>query len=110
MSGLAQPIVIANSSYHTGHERSFLAAEEQGFVRDEGLNRYAYLRGGLIPAQWEPEALGRAMWERGVDISPSVNVWSAIQQRESRHQMSAVSSSRPFNCRSWRCEPEFRSR
>ena len=81
MSGLDQPIVIANSSYHTGHERSFLAAEEQGFLKEEGLDRYVYLRGGLIPAQWEPEGLGRAMWERGVDISPSVNVWSAIKQR-----------------------------
>jgi len=81
MSGLDQPIVIANSSYHTGHERSWLAAEEQGFIREEGLERYVYLRGGLVPAQWEPEALGRAMWERGVDIAPSVNVWSAIRQR-----------------------------
>ncbi|HZT08786.1 MAG TPA: hypothetical protein VFC51_17315 [Chloroflexota bacterium] len=81
MSGLDQPIVIANSSFHTGHERSFLAAEEQGFTKEEGLDRYVYLRGGLIPAQWEPEALGRVMWERGVDIAPSVNVWSAIRQR-----------------------------
>jgi ABC-type nitrate/sulfonate/bicarbonate transport system substrate-binding protein len=81
LSGLDQPIVIANSSYHTGHERSFLAAQEQGFAREEGLDRYVYLRGGLIPAQWEGDALGRTMWERGVDISPSVNVWSAIKQR-----------------------------
>lgn len=81
MSGLDQPIVIANSSYHTGHERSWLAADEQGFVREEGLERHVYLRGGLIPAEWEAQALGRVMWERGVDISPSVNVWSAVTQR-----------------------------
>jgi ABC-type nitrate/sulfonate/bicarbonate transport system substrate-binding protein len=74
-------MVIANSSYHTGHERSWLAAERQGFVKEEGLDRYTYLRGGLIPAQWEAEALGRTMWERGVDVSPSVNVWAAIKQR-----------------------------
>lgn len=74
-------MVIANSSYHTGHERSWLAAEEQGFVKEEGLERYVYERGGLIPAQWEAEALGRQMWERGVDVVPAVNVWSAIKQR-----------------------------
>jgi ABC-type nitrate/sulfonate/bicarbonate transport system substrate-binding protein len=81
MSGLDQPIVIANASYHTGHERSWLAAVDQGFATEEGLERHVYLRGGLIPAEWEAQALGRVMWERGVDISPSVNVWSAIAQR-----------------------------
>ena len=35
LSGLDQPIVIANSCYHTGHDRSWLAAEEQGFVKEE---------------------------------------------------------------------------
>lgn len=81
MSGLDLPMVIANASYHTGHERSWLAADEQGFAKEEGLERHVYLRGGLIPAEWEAQALGRVMWERGVDISPSVNVWSAIMQR-----------------------------
>lgn len=81
MSGLDQPIVIANSSYHTGHERSWLIAEEQGYVQEEGLHRYVYQRGGLIPGEWEREALGRQMWERGVDIATAVNVWSAVIQR-----------------------------
>jgi ABC-type nitrate/sulfonate/bicarbonate transport system substrate-binding protein len=81
MSGLDQPLVIANSCYHTGHERSWLVAEEQGYVREEGLARYVYQRGGLIPGEWEPFALGRQMWERGVDIATAVNIGAAIQQR-----------------------------
>jgi ABC-type nitrate/sulfonate/bicarbonate transport system substrate-binding protein len=81
VSGVDQPLVIANSCYHTGHERSWLAAEEQGFVREEGLDRYVYQRGGLIPGEWEPFALGRQMWERGVDIATAVNVGAAITQR-----------------------------
>jgi ABC-type nitrate/sulfonate/bicarbonate transport system substrate-binding protein len=81
VSGLDQPLVIANSCYHTGHERSWLAAEEQGFVREEGLERYVYQRGGLIPGEWEPYALGRQMWERGVDVATAVNIGAAITQR-----------------------------
>lgn len=81
MSGLDQPIVIANSNYHTGHERSWLVAEEQGYVREEGLENYVYQRGGLIPGEFEPLALARQMWERGVDIATAANVWSPIMQR-----------------------------
>lgn len=81
MSGLDQPIVIANSCYHVGHERSVRVAEEQGFFKEEGLERYVIDRGGLIPAEWEHEALGRQMWERGVDIATAVNVRPAIAQR-----------------------------
>jgi len=63
VSGLDQPIIIANSNYHVGQERSWRAAEEQGFVKEEGLDRYVYERGGLIPGQWEFDGLGRQMWE-----------------------------------------------
>ncbi len=81
MSGLDKPIVIAQSGYHVGHERSWRAAEEQGFVKEEGLERYVYEPGGLVPARFESEALGLQMWERGVDIATAVNVWSAVIQR-----------------------------
>jgi len=81
MSGVDQPIVIAQSGYHVGHQRSWRPAEEQGFVKEEGLERYIYEPGGLIPAKFEAEALGLQMWERGVDIVTAVNVWSAIIQR-----------------------------
>src|SRR5262249_30444980 len=81
MSGIDQPIVIAQSGYHVGHQRSWRPAEEQGFVREEGLERYVYEPGGLIPARYESDALGLQMWERGVDIVTAVNVWSAIIQR-----------------------------
>ena len=81
MSGLDQPLVIAQAGYHVGHERSWRAAEEQGFVKDEGLDRYVYQPGGLIPARFEADALGLQMWERGVDVATAVNVWSALVQR-----------------------------
>lgn len=81
MSGLDQPLVIAQSGYHVGHERSWRAAEEQGFVKEEGLERYVYEPGGLIPAKFEADALGLQMWERGVDVATAANVWSAVTQR-----------------------------
>lgn len=81
MSGVDQPLFIAQSGYHVGHQRSWRPAEEQGFVREEGLERYVYDPHGLIPARFEAEALGLQMWERGVDIVTAVNVWSAIIQR-----------------------------
>lgn len=81
MSGIDQPIVIANSGYHVGHERSWRAAEEHGFVKEEGLESYVYERGGLIPERWEPFVLGEVMWERGVDIATAVDVRAAITQR-----------------------------
>lgn len=81
MSGVDQPIVIAQSGYHVGHERSWRAAEEQGFVKEEGLERYVYWKSGLIPERWEPEALGEVMWERGVDIATAVDVRAAVIQR-----------------------------
>jgi ABC-type nitrate/sulfonate/bicarbonate transport system substrate-binding protein len=81
MSGLDQSLVIAQSGYHVGHERSWRAAEEQGYVKEEGLENYVYEPGGLIPARFEADALGLQMWERGVDVATAVNVWSAIKQR-----------------------------
>ncbi len=81
MSGLDQPIVIANSCYHVGHERSWRVAEEQGYPEQEGLDRYVYERGGLITGKQEFEGLGQIMWERGVDIATAVDVRAAIVQR-----------------------------
>jgi len=81
MSGLDQPIVIANSCYHVGHERSIRAGEEQGFFKEEGLERYVYERGGLIPGRWEFDGLGQIMWERGVDVATAVDARAAIVQR-----------------------------
>ncbi len=81
MSGLDQPIVIANSNYHVGQERSFRVAEEQGYLKEEGLERYVYERGGLIPGKLEFDGLGQIMWERGVDIATAVDVRAAVLQR-----------------------------
>lgn len=81
MSGLDQPILIANSNFHVGHERSFKIAEERGFLREEGLDPYVYERGGLIPGKYEFDALGQVMKERGVDIATGPDVRAAIVQR-----------------------------
>lgn len=81
MSGLDQPLVIANSCYHIGHERSVRVAEERGFFKEEGLDRRDHQRGGLIPAGCEFDGLAQQMWERGVDIATAVNVRPAIVQR-----------------------------
>jgi ABC-type nitrate/sulfonate/bicarbonate transport system substrate-binding protein len=81
VSGLDQPIVIANSNYHVGQERSVRVAEEQGFLTEEGLDSYVYLWGGLVPGRWEFDALGDVMWERGVDIATAVDVRAAVLQR-----------------------------
>src|SRR4051812_33658343 len=81
MSAIDQSLVIAQSGYHVGHQRSWRPAEEQGFVKEEGLVNYVYQPDGLIPARFEADALGLQMWERGVDIVTAVNVWSAILQR-----------------------------
>jgi len=81
MSGVDQPVVIANSNYHVGQERSWRAAEEQGFVKEEGLDRYVYQAGGLIPGKCEFHQLARQMWERGVDIVTAVDARAAVLQR-----------------------------
>lgn len=81
MSVIGQPIVIANSNYHVAQERAWRAAEEHGFVQEEGLERYVYQPGGLLPGRWEFDALSQQMWERGVDIATAVDVRAAIVQR-----------------------------
>jgi hypothetical protein len=35
MSTLDQPILIANSNYHVGHQVAIFVAEKQGFFREE---------------------------------------------------------------------------
>ena len=58
MSTLDQPILIANSNYHVGHQVAIFVAEEQGFFREEGLKEYEYDSRGLIPGPIEREGLG----------------------------------------------------
>ena len=42
MSTLDQPILIANSNYHVGHQVAIFVAKEQGFFEQEGLKEYEY--------------------------------------------------------------------
>jgi ABC-type nitrate/sulfonate/bicarbonate transport system substrate-binding protein len=81
MSGLDQPLLIANVNYHVGHWVAIYVAEEQGFFKEEGLASYEYERSGLLPGPCEGEALGLAMKEHGVDIATAVDTESAILQR-----------------------------
>ena len=81
MSTLDQPILIANVNYHVGHWVAIYVAEEQGFFKQEGLTRYEYERGGLLPGPSESQTLGLAIKEHGVDIATAVDTESAITQR-----------------------------
>ena len=81
MSALDQPILIANSNYHVGHQVGIAVAKEQGFFREEGFADYVYDSSGLIPGPLEREGLAMAMKNRGVDIATAVDIEAAIYQR-----------------------------
>jgi ABC-type nitrate/sulfonate/bicarbonate transport system substrate-binding protein len=81
MSTLDQPILIANSNYHVGHQVAIFVAEEQGFFREEGLKKYEYDARGLIPGPLERDGLAMAITNHGVDIATAVDVEAAIYQR-----------------------------
>lgn len=81
MSTLDQPLLIANSNYHVGHQIALFVAQEQGFFREEGLKEYEYDSRGLIPGPLEREGLAMAMRNHGVDIATAVDVEAAIYQR-----------------------------
>jgi ABC-type nitrate/sulfonate/bicarbonate transport system substrate-binding protein len=81
MSTLDQPLLIANSNYHVGHQVAIFVAEEQGFFREEGLKEYVYDARGLIPGPLERDGLAMAITNGGVDIATAVDVEAAIFQR-----------------------------
>ena len=81
MSALDQPLLIANSNYHVGHQIAIFVAEEQGYFREENLPAYDYEAGGLIPGPLEADGLGQTIKNRGVDIATAVDVEAAIIQR-----------------------------
>jgi ABC-type nitrate/sulfonate/bicarbonate transport system substrate-binding protein len=81
MSTLDQPLLLANSNYHVGHQVAIFVAEEQGFFRAEGLKAYEYDAGGLIPGPLERDGLAMAIANHGVDIATAVDVEAAIYQR-----------------------------
>ncbi len=81
MSTLDQPLLIANSNYHVGHQVAIFVAEEQKFFREEGLQEYEYDARGLIPGPIERDGLAMAITNHGVDIATAVDVEAAIYQR-----------------------------
>ena len=81
MSTLDQPILIANSNYHVGHQVAIAVAKKQNYFSEEGLKQYDYDSRGLIPGPIEKEGLAMAIKNHGVDIAPAVDVEAAIHQR-----------------------------
>ncbi len=81
MSTLDQPLLIANSNYHVGHQVAIFVAKEQGFFNDEGLKEYDYDARGLSPGPVERDGLAMAITNHGVDIATAVDVEAAIHQR-----------------------------
>ena len=81
MSTLDQPILIANSNYHVGHQVAIAVAKEQNYFSEEGLKQFDYDSRGLIPGPIEKEGLAMAIKNHGVDIAPAVDVEAAIHQR-----------------------------
>ncbi len=81
MSSLDQPLLIANSNYHVGHQVAIAVAREQGFFDQEGFKEFVYDAGGLIPGPLERDGLTLAMKNRGVDIATAVDIEAAIFQR-----------------------------
>jgi hypothetical protein len=81
MSGLDQPLLIANSNYHVGQQTSVRVAEEQGYYREEGLAQHVYEWRGLLPGPVEREGLALIMKEHGVDVATAVDVGSILYQR-----------------------------
>jgi len=81
MSTLDQPILIANSNYHVGHQVAIFVAQEQDFFSEEGLKQYEYDARGLIPGPIERDGLAMAITNHGVDIATAVDVEAAIYQR-----------------------------
>jgi hypothetical protein len=72
MSTLDQPILIASSNYHVGHQVAIFVTEKQGFFRQEGLKEYNYDARGLIPGPLERDGLAMAITNHGVDIATAV--------------------------------------
>jgi len=81
MSTLDQPILIANSNYHVGHQVAMAVAKEKGYFSQEGLKEYEYDSRGLIPGPLEREGLALAIKNHGVDIATAVDVEAALHQR-----------------------------
>src|SRR4029434_3507317 len=81
MSTLDQPILIANSNYHVGHQVAIAVAKEQKYFSEEGLKDYEYDSRGLIPGPLERDGLAMAIKNHGVGIARAVDVEAAIHQR-----------------------------
>jgi ABC-type nitrate/sulfonate/bicarbonate transport system substrate-binding protein len=81
LSNHDQALLIANSNYHVGQQIAVRVAEQQGYFSEEGFSNYEYEFRGLIPGPLEPEGLGAAVKDHGLDIVTAVNIDSIVSQR-----------------------------
>jgi ABC-type nitrate/sulfonate/bicarbonate transport system substrate-binding protein len=93
-------LLIANSNYHVGQQVAVYVAKEQGYFKEEGLEKFDYDGRGLIPATIEKQGLGLAMVEHGVDIATAVDVSAAIYQRSLGADVYIVGG--------WRYDPDLK--
>lgn len=100
MSTIDQPLLIANSNYHVGQQVAVYVAKEQGYFREEGLEKFDYDGRGLIPAVIEKQGIGSAMVEHGVDIATAVDISAAIYQRSLGADVYIVGG--------WRYDPDLK--
>ena len=100
MSTADQPLLIANSNYHVGQQVAVYVAREQGYFKEEGLDKFDYDGRGLIPVVIEKQGLGPAMVEHGVDIATAVDVSAAIYQRSLGADVYIVGG--------WRYDPDLK--
>jgi len=100
MSTTDQPLLIANSNYHVGQQVAVYVASEQGYFKEEGLEKFDYDGRGLIPVTIEKQGLGPAMVEHGVDIVTAVDVSAAIYQRSLGADVYIVGG--------WRYDPDLK--
>lgn len=100
MSTADQPLLIANSNYHVGQQVAVYVAKEQGYFKEEGLEKFDYDGRGLIPATIEKYGLGPAMVEHGADIVTAVDVSAAIYQRSLDADVYIVGG--------WRYDPDLK--
>jgi ABC-type nitrate/sulfonate/bicarbonate transport system substrate-binding protein len=100
MSGLDQPILIAQTSYHVRHQMSVRIPEEQGFFAEEGLTTYEYDWRGMCPGPLERDGLAMIIRQQGIDLATSAGVEAALFQRANGADLYIVGA--------WRYMPRFR--
>jgi len=100
---------IATSHYHVGHAIAPVVALEQGFFKEEGLENFALLLEGLIPAFVERQALFAAMKERGIDVVLGAKIGSVLALNAAGADLFIVAGWRFLPAADWYARAGIRS-